>query len=142
MQNNDMQPTLVPRAADGRRYFSGSSKLLNRSALILRYKEAAVRWINEADPNPDGPEITLGNVNEDRSVYLIDEEVADTPEQLRKWVKANFRPLFESELGGWYVDSDLWPRKLTLKLFDEWFTVECHTVILDTVGGPIEDDEV
>lgn len=116
--------------------------MLNRSVLILRYKEPAVRWINEADPNPDGPAITLEDVNEERTVYLIDEEVADTPEQLRKWVKANFRPLFESELGGWYVDPDLWPRKLTLKLFDEWFTVECHTMIFDTVGGPIEDDEI
>lgn len=116
--------------------------MLNRSALILRYKEPAVRWINEADPNPDGPEITLEDVNEERTVYLIDEEVADTPEQLRKWIKANFHPLFESELGGWYVDPDLWPQKLTLKLFDEWFTVECHTMIFDTVGGPIEDDEI
>jgi len=123
-------------------YFSGSPKLLNRSALILRYKEPAVRWINEADPNPDGPEITLEDVNKERTVYLIDEEVADTPEQLRKWIKANVRPLFESELGGWYVDPDLWPQKLTLKLFDEWFTVECHTMIFDTVGGPIEDDEI
>lgn len=59
--------------------------MLNRSALILRYKEPAVRWINEADPNPDGLEITLEDVNEERTVYLIDAEVADTPEQLRKW---------------------------------------------------------
>ena len=47
-----------------------------------------MRWINEADPNPGGPEITFEDVNEERTVYLIDEEVADTPEQLRKWVKA------------------------------------------------------
>ena len=29
-----------------------------------------------------------------------------------------------------------------MKLFDEWFKVECHTMIFDTVGGPIEDDEI
>lgn len=116
--------------------------MINRSALILRYKEPAVRWVNEADPHPDSPKITIEDVNDERTVYLIDEEVADNPEELRRWVEANFRPLFESELGEWYVDSDLWPRNLTLKLFDEWFKVECHTIIVDTVGGPIEDDEI
>ena len=61
-----------------------------------------MRWINEADPNPDGPEITLEDVNKERTVYLIDEEVADTPEQLRKWIKANFcifRPIVNTHSG-------------------------------------------
>ncbi|WP_416139908.1 hypothetical protein ACM26W_05895 [Halomonas sp. HK25] len=114
--------------------------MLNRSALLLRYKAPAVQWINDADPSPSGVNVTLKEANSDLTVFLVSDEVSESPEEVRRWVKANWRSLFESELEGWYTDPALWP-KLTLKRFDEWFEVECHSVMLDTLGGPIEDDE-
>lgn len=116
--------------------------MLNRAVLILRYKEPAVRWINEADPYPDGGEVTVEGANRECTVYLISDEVADTPQKLRMWVQDNFRMLFESELEGWYTEPALWPQPLTMKLFDAWFSVECHSMVFDTVGGPIVDDEI
>jgi len=47
--------------------------LINRSALLLRYKEPAVRWINDADPSPSENATTLDEVNKERTVYLIDD---------------------------------------------------------------------
>ncbi|MDW7748761.1 hypothetical protein [Halomonas sp.] len=114
--------------------------MLNRSALLLRYKAPAVQWINDADPSPGGSCVTLEEVNSDLTVYLVSEDVSASPAAVRKWVKANWCNLFESELEGWYTDPALWP-KLTLKRFDEWFDVECHSVMIDTLGTPIEDDE-
>lgn len=114
--------------------------MLNRSALLLRYKAPAVQWINDADPSPSGSSVTLEEVNSDLTVYLVSDEVSESPEEVRRWVKANWRNLFESELDGWYTDPALWPT-LTLKRFDAWFDVECHSTIIDTLGGPIEDDE-
>ena len=32
--------------------------MLNRGAIILKYREPAIRWINEADPDDAGHEIT------------------------------------------------------------------------------------
>ena len=32
------------------------------------------------------------------------------------------------------MDDRLWPKKRTLKLFHDWFKVEYHSVIEDTVG--------
>ena len=115
--------------------------MINRSAFLLKYKEPAVKWINESDPFNDNPGITIESVNTDRNVYLIREEDADTPEDLKKWVKLNYGTLFENELDGWYTDESLWPKKRTLSLFYEWFEIECHTVIIDTLQTPIEDDE-
>jgi len=115
--------------------------MLNRAALLLRYKEPAIRWINEADPSPSGNDITLEDANLERSVYLISDDDADTAEAVRRWVEANFRALFETELESWYTEPDLWPSQLSLKLFDDWFSVECHSMLFDTVGGVIEDDE-
>ena len=116
--------------------------MLNRAALILRYKKPAVTWINEADPYRNDPASTLSSVNEECTVYLLSDRDAETPATLAKWVKRNFQNVFESELEGWYVDESLWPSGRDFKMFNEWFTVECHTVIVDTVGGEICDDEV
>ncbi len=113
--------------------------MINRAAVILKCKEPFIRWVNESDPYEDNPGITLENVNEDRTVYLIQDNDA---EKLDEWISLNFKLLFENELEGWYTDESLWPKKLNKKLFDEWFEVECHTVLVDTVEDIIIDDEI
>lgn len=116
--------------------------MINRAALILKYKEPAVRWINEADPDPAGNSICLADVNRERTVYLVSDEDADSEADVRQWVQENVGALWESELEGWYTDQALWPRDRTLKKFDQWFEVECHTVLIDTVDGVLVDDEI
>ena len=115
--------------------------MINRAAVILKYKKPAVTWINDADPVDNNPGITLLSANEDKIVYLIREEDAVTPEILNQWIKLNYKVLFESELEGWYTDEGLWPKNRDLNIFYEWFEIECHTVIEDTVDLPIENDE-
>ena len=75
--------------------------MINRAAVILRYKEPAVVWINEADPCDRDGAITLTAANEERTVYLIGDEAADTGATLERWIQQNYRQLFESELEGW-----------------------------------------
>jgi hypothetical protein len=102
------------------------------------YKEPAIKWINEADPYDDDPGITIESVNADRTVYLITSEDAEV---LDEWLALNYKTLFESELEDWYSDESLWPQKRNMKMFRAWFTVEYHTMIIDTVDGPLIDDE-
>lgn len=115
--------------------------MINRAGIILRYKAPAVRWINEADPYEEDPGITLDSVNKERTIYLVMDHCADNPELLDEWINDNFDILFEMELDGWYTDEELWPMKRDRRLFNEWFEVECHSVIEDTVNEPIEDEE-
>ena len=115
--------------------------MLNRGALILKYREPMVRWLNGADPYNDDPGITAESLGRERTVYLISEVDVDGERAVEKWVKANFRMLFENELEDWYTDPDLWPKKRTLAEFRKWFEVEYHSVVVDTVGGEIYDDE-
>lgn len=115
--------------------------MLNRAAVILKYREPAVRWINDADPYSENPGISIESLKEERTVYLISEEHEHGRNGARRWVKANFKALFEAELESWYTDPTLWPKGRTMKLFDEWFEVEYHSVIVDTVGGELHDDE-
>lgn len=88
--------------------------MINRAAIILKYKAPAIRWINEADPGDDDPGITEEDVNSERTVYLISEEAGDTPSSVDEWLKRNYEHLFESELAGWYTDPGRWPEKRTL----------------------------
>ena len=81
-------------------------------------------------------------MNDDRTVYLISDEDGDSTDAVERWIKRNYKVLFEVELEGWYTDEALWPKKRTLKLFRDWFDVECHTVLLDTVGDLINDDDI
>jgi hypothetical protein len=122
--------------------------MINRAALLLRYKQPAVDWINESDPYKDSPGIELDRVNEERNVYLIPDRAAADEGTVRVWVELNHAALFENELAGWYEDESLMPSNLSLELFDEWFDVECHSIVLDTSDEPIieetydEDDQV
>ncbi len=116
--------------------------MINRAALILKYKAPAIKWINDADPYQDNPGITIESVNKERTVYLLRDDVAETPEMLDEWLKLNCEVLFEKELEGWYTDPELWPKNITYSLFKKWFDPECHTVVEDTVGDPIIDDDI
>jgi len=115
--------------------------MINRAAVILKYKDPAIRWINEADPYDDDPGITAESVNQERTVYLISDSDGDSKETLGKWLKKNYRAIFEEELAGWYDDPTLWPGNRTLSLFHQWFEIDCHTVLIDTVGVQIHDDD-
>ncbi len=114
--------------------------MINRAAVILKYKSPVVQWINEADPCDDDPDISLESANEDRIVYLILDQDADTPDALDSWINLNFKALFENELTGWYTDESLWPVKRDLALFNKWFEIECHSIVEDTADLPIEDE--
>jgi hypothetical protein len=116
--------------------------VVNRGALLLRYLEPAVRWINDADPHPSGSDVTLADVNEERTVYLIHDTAGDDPATLESWLRRNYAALFEAELEGWYTDPSLWPKKRNYEMFRQWFVPECHTVVIDVVGDEIVEDEI
>jgi hypothetical protein len=111
--------------------------VLNRAALIVRYKQPFVDWINAVDPVPDSHTLTLAEVNEEHNVYLV--ELEDLHE-LAAWLEANHRNLFEVELAGWYTNEDLWPKDRSLDALREWCSFELHSVVFDTGTSPIEDD--
>jgi len=112
--------------------------MLDRAALILRYKQPFVDWINAADPAPTSHILTLAEVNQEHTVYLVEVEDED---ELSRWLARHHEKLFEQELNGWYTDPALWPRDRSLKMLQEWCSFELHTVVVDTGESPLEDDE-
>lgn len=113
--------------------------MINRAAVIVRLKKPFIDWINTSDPYDKQSRVTLEEANEERTVYLIDDAEA---EHVDEWVALNYVQLFECELEDWYQDEALWPQELSRELFDAWCEVECHTVVVDTVGDVIQDIEL
>jgi len=114
--------------------------MINRAVLLLKAKEPALKWLNESDPYNENPGITLEDVNRENTVYLISEGDSESPDTLYAWLELNYQNLFESELENWCTEEALWPQDRTYELFQQWFNFECHTIIVDTVDGPIIDE--
>ena len=117
--------------------------MINRAVLILKYKETAIKWINDSEFYRDSQAITNDDINNDSTVYLISVEDSESQDTLNAWLKLNYMQLFESELTTWFGDENDWPpQERTFALFNQWFNFECHTIIVDTVAGPISDGEI
>ena len=112
--------------------------MINRAAVLVRLKQPFIDWINSADPEDTREPVSLEEANEERTIYLIAEDEAEVVD---KWLELNYVQIFECELEDWVMDSSLWPEDLSKEKFDEWCSIECHSVIMDTVGDVIEDDE-
>lgn len=113
--------------------------MLNRAAVLLRYKQPFLDWINGVDPSPESHMLTLAELEHERTVYLV--EVEDERE-LEEWLELNSEAIFEEELSGWYTDPALWPRDRSLRQFRGWCSAEFHSVVVDTGRSPLEDDDV
>lgn len=117
--------------------------MLNRGAIVLKYKEFAIKWLNDNDPYDDASGITIEQtLNDGSTIYLISDDDAESEHSVEAWVKNNYKQLFETELEGWLTDETLWPKKLTYSLFQKWFSIEWHSMLIDTVNDVIDDDEM
>ncbi len=106
---------------------------INRSVAILKPKKALVDWLNAL---PDSNLVfTLSELQKDCTVLLIPEY--DTDEQAHKFIKKIYKDIFERELDAFCTDPDWWPTKRDYKTFLEWFDIELHSEVLDTVDKEI-----
>ncbi len=115
---------------------------INRFAVVVKAKQPFVDWINstaKAYGDKSGP-LSLGEVNDDCLVLLIPE--FDSDEEARGQVSSIKKDIFEESLGAWYTDKEHWPKDRTEKLFDEWFDLEIHSDVVDTVDEPIEKEDL
>lgn len=116
--------------------------MINRTAVILKYKAPAIKWINEIELQQGDKNLTSEeDVNSnDQNIYLISED-ENTPESTYIWCEQNYKILFMTELEDWYIDKKLWPNELSYKLFNQWFDINWHSTIIDTVDNePLLDE--
>ena len=108
--------------------------MLNRAALIVRPKQPFLDWAAGLDDSGLVPDVTG-----EQTVYLVPEFEND--EEGQQVLKHVYAEIFERELDGWHSDPSAWPQKRHFKTFQEWFSIELHSVVEDLVDGILADDE-
>jgi hypothetical protein len=51
-----------------------------------------------------------------------------------------YEVIFEEELLGWWTDGQPHPSDRTFQMFQEWFDVEFHSMVVDLLEEEIESD--
>jgi len=111
---------------------------INRTAVVIRPKQPFVDWLNSI-PDED-IDFTLEQVSKDNITFLIPEY--DDPRDSRAYIKKIYSDIFEFELFGWITTEELWPKKRTWEMFQEWFSVEINSEVFDLVDREIEKEEI
>lgn len=108
--------------------------MLNRAALIVRPKQLFLDWAAGLDDSGLVPD-----VDGEKTVYLVPEFESD--EEGLRVLKRVYAEIFERELDGWHTDPSAWPQKRDFKTFQQWFSIELHSVVEDVVDDALIDDE-
>lgn len=107
--------------------------LVNRSIAIIRPKKPFLNWLNGM-PDLDF-ELTLSDIRMDCTVVMLP-EVHEAEEGITH-VDDLALSLFDMELASWMTEEAMWPKDRTLKMFWEWFDVEIHLEVIDSVDAMI-----
>jgi hypothetical protein len=110
--------------------------MLNRCAVIVRPAQAYLDW---AASLPDADEDIVPDPDGEQTVYLLP-DLADGGD-IEDMIAQAFGLIFENELEAWCLDETTWPKPRTLAMFQQWFTIEVHSIIHDLAADPLMDDE-
>jgi hypothetical protein len=106
---------------------------INRSVAVLKPKQQLLDWLNAL---PDAEVLfTLADFQTDYTVLLLP-EFGDDLKDL-KFIKKIHKDIFEKELDSFCTDPDYWPQKRDYKTFLQWFDLELHSEVFDTVDKEI-----
>ncbi len=97
---------------------------ISRSAVAIKPRQPFLDWTNALSPEFLSPD-------SEGTVYLI--KALDRNEDVEKWLKRNYKKIFDNELNGQYTGEEAWPQKRDWKLFTQWFDFSTHTFVVDTL---------
>ena len=109
---------------------------VDRSVAVIKPKQPFLDWRNQAPDND--MDLALDSLRTDCTVILLPE--FDEPEEGVAYIDEIYEQLFKMELAAWYEDEETWPKDLSLKAFWEWFDVEIHSTVIDSVDADISNN--
>jgi hypothetical protein len=103
-------------------------------AIVVCLKEPYYEWARSLEE--DSP-IDQVEPSERRNVYLVDQR---DETKWEKVLRRHYAVIFEAELNEWYTARELWPRKRTWEMFQEWFDAKVVEVVADLSRDCLESD--
>lgn len=105
----------------------------NRTFLLIRPKKPLADWVNSYDDQ----KIPDNEILSSKTLYMVEDIDHDTPGEVLKLVRKNFRKIFLNELWAWYDDNKYLPKNISFKLFTEWFEYEFIDMCFDTLDTDV-----
>lgn len=102
---------------------------INRNAILVKPKQPFWDWLKTTDSSFEQPTPT------EHVIYLIAEK--ESNKATSSWLKKNFDQIFSSELAGWVKIKSVWPKKRTYQMFNDFFEVEYHSMLMDLEKSPV-----
>ena len=109
---------------------------IDRSVAVIKPKQPFVDWANSVGDEKEP--YSISDFSTDCSVILL--PVVDSDEHAEAFIKDMYQDLFELELSSWIVVDEMWPENRTYKMFLEWFDVEFHSMVFDSLKDDIEKE--
>lgn len=116
--------------------FNENPPTINRNALVVVPTEHFLEWAKKIPYEDDA--LTLEELVADSTAYLTPEQDANAD----RWLKRNFKTIFEIELDGWCTDQSLWLEDRSYKIFKEFFHIHYCSSVLDMGDGPIDREYI
>ena len=108
--------------------------MLNRSAVVVRYREAFRDWLRSIGVHEEEFED-----HADKSVYLIGE--CQYPEDQEEVLRESSSAIFYEEVSAWHLDQEQYPDFNDFTLFTEWFATEFFDMVSDALDEPLTKTE-
>ena len=108
--------------------------MINRSVVMVRPKQPFLDWAAGLDDSGVLPE-----VDGEQTVYLIPS--FEMEEEAWEMIEEIFPVVFENELLGWHLDESAWPPQRDFAMFQQWFSIEFHSIVEDLCDYEILDED-
>lgn len=112
--------------------------IVNRNVLLVKPRKPFVDWANRL-PGAETLKVSEGELRNDCLSVLIPDFAHE--EQATAYIQTIYRFLFEEMLFSWCTDDKLWPKQRSFRTFQQWFDIEMHSMIVDTVEDEIRREE-
>lgn len=116
-------------------------RMINRTAVVIKPRQPFLDWINTTPQLDLSSPVTMEELLADCDTILLPD--TDSLEDARELLEPLKPDLFAVQLDSWLRDPSAWPPDRSAAIFDQWFTLEVHSMVLDLVEEPIlrEGDE-
>ena len=108
--------------------------MLNRSAVVVRYRGAFRDWLRSI-----GVEEEEFDDHADKSVYLVAE--CNYPQDSEEILRESCSAIFYEEVSAWHLDPEQYPDFNDIDLFNEWFETEYFDMVSDALDEPLTKSE-
>jgi hypothetical protein len=111
--------------------------LLNRVVVVILPKAPFVEWINRVKLGPQGP-VTLDAARADPTTFLVPADADEFDAPGERWLRKNWRMLFERLLRDWTDDKSLWPPLRSDEIVEQWCETRRYSVVFDCSSEALE----